>query len=188
MFLSLKFIHSVLSSAPVPEGHCLPISDLSVRLFPGSLICHELSHVLFDGILGPCNASHLPTHSKCKRTHFLRAAICTGSFYSKVHNHLAVLCYLNSSVSSFLLLLFFLSFFFFLVNWVTDVLWLQNALKLFHMISGKRCLFKIHAEIIKLFNFTVNLSARDKSLFTLPASTHMTSQAIYFLRVSRVSF
>ena len=113
MFLSLKFIHSVLSSAPGPEGHCLPISDLSVRLFPGSLICHELSHVLFDGILGPCNASHLPTHSKCKRTHFLRAAICTGSFYSKVHNHLAVLCYLNSSVSSFLLLLFFLSFFFF---------------------------------------------------------------------------
>ena len=71
---------------------------------------------------------------------------------------------------------------------VTDVLWLQNALKLFHMFSGKRCLFKIHAEIIKLFNFTVNLSACNKSLFILPASTHMTSQAIYFLGGSRVSF
>lgn len=90
------------------------------------------------------------------------------------------------SVSSFFVVV--VAFFFFLVNWVTDVLWLQNTLKLFHTFSGKRCLFKIHAEIIKLFNFTVNLSARDKSLFILPASTHMTSQAIYFLGVSRVSF
>lgn len=103
VFLSLKFVHSVLSSAPFPKGHYLPISDLSVHLFPGSLICHELSHVLFDGILGPCNASHLPTHTKYKRTHFLRAAICTGVFLLKdlirikVHNHLAVLCYLNNS-------------------------------------------------------------------------------------------
>lgn len=35
-----------------------------------------------------------------------------------------------------------LSFILFFVNWVTDVLLLQNALKLFHMFSGKRCLLK----------------------------------------------
>lgn len=104
----------------------------------------------------------------------------------RVHNHLAVLCYLNNS--QFHPFFVVVVAFFFLVNWVTDVLWLQNALKLFHMFSGKRCLFKIHAEIIKLFNFTVNLSACNKSLFILPASTHMTSQAIYFLGGSRVSF
>ena len=103
MFLSLEFIHSVLSSAPAPEGHYLPISELSVHLFPGSLICHELSHVLFYGVLGPRSASHLPTHSKRKRTHFWRAAICTGVslltdlIRIRVHNHLAVLCYLNNS-------------------------------------------------------------------------------------------
>ena len=153
VFLSLEFIHSVLSSAPAPEGHYLPISELSVHLFPGSLICHELSHVLFDGVLGPHSASHLPTHSKRKRTHFWRAALCTGVslltdlIRIRVHNHLAVLCYLNNS--QFHPFFVVVVAFFFLVNWVTDVLWLQNALKLFHMFSGKRCLFKIHAEIIK---------------------------------------
>ena len=143
MFLSLKFIHSVLSSAPAPEGHYLPISELSVHLFPGSLICHELSHVLFDGVLGPHSASHLPTHSKCKRTHFWRAAICTGVslltdlIRIRVHNHLAVLCYLNNSqfhpffvVVAAFFFFFFKDYFKFLeqclgltgIQWIIDLL------------------------------------------------------------------
>lgn len=82
-----------------------------------------------------------------------------------VHNCLGALCYPNGS-------------------WFYSVLCKLGhrcfiAAECFETIScvqWEKKPLKIHAEIIKLFNFTVKvIRTSDESLFMLPASTHMTS-------------
>lgn len=131
--MSSEFTCSVLSFSPTSEGHYLSIGELSVSLFLHKTLC-----VLLHSVFSPTELFPPPTHSRfIKDTRWQACYMHEGGFiderWNKGSQPSPVLCYLDNS--------WFYSFFF-LVNWVTDVLLLQNALNFFHMFSGKRCLSK----------------------------------------------
>lgn len=99
------------------------------------LICWAL-RILLRGILGSKNLPHLSTYSRCFQT-FPSPAMCAGFIYGwKMKQPFTTASVLFASLMAPGFILFY-------VNWVTDVLLLRNALKLFHMFSGKRSLSKV---------------------------------------------
>ena len=194
MFLSLKFIHSILSSSPAPEGHYLSISELSASL----PLVFDLSWTFIHSsrwCFGPSERLRISPHTQDLWGHTFEGLLHAQDVALlmedgiSVHYHLAVLCYLNNSWfhSAFLLLLL-LSFFLF-GKLGHRCFMAAKCFETFSYVQWEKKPLKFHAEIIKLFNFTVNLSAQviNLSLYCLLLHTGLL-RPITFSRCLRVSF
>lgn len=108
-----------------------------------------------------------------------------------VHYHLAVLCYLNNSwfYSFFVVVVAAFFFFFFFGKLGHRCVMAAECFETFSYVQWEKKTLKFHAKIIKLFNFTVNLSAQVINLSLYCLLLHIgLLRPITFSRCLKVSF